>query len=147
MPGRLSWLSVCLWLRSWSQGPGISPASGSPLSGEPTLPSLSTPHPLPLKHEHALFLSPTQINKILKKKKKTNKGATNKATSHNKKLFMVHLLFNRYLIIYYPFHTSIISLKLLFRYIITPIYKDGDIKTPTIVLHNVILNKLTKVAN
>ena len=26
----LSWLSLCLWLRSWSQGPGIEPFVGLP---------------------------------------------------------------------------------------------------------------------
>ena len=34
VPGWFSVLSVCLWLRSWSQGQGLSPASSSLLSGE-----------------------------------------------------------------------------------------------------------------
>ena len=30
VPGWLSWLTVCLWLGSWSQGPGIKPHMGLP---------------------------------------------------------------------------------------------------------------------
>ena len=41
-PGWLSQLSVCLWLRSWSQSPGIE--SDSLLRGEPASPSPSACH-------------------------------------------------------------------------------------------------------
>ena len=40
-PGWLSGLSLCLRLRSWSQGPGMEPHMGSLLRMEPASPSLS----------------------------------------------------------------------------------------------------------
>ena len=51
--GRLSQLSTCLWLRSWSQGPEIEPpSSGSLLGREPASPSLSPPHTQTDIHTH-----------------------------------------------------------------------------------------------
>ena len=57
-PGWFSGLSLCLWLRSWSQVLGSSPTSGSLLSGEPasSFPSAAPP-------ACPLSLSVCQINK------------------------------------------------------------------------------------
>ena len=67
-PGWLSWLSVCLPLRSWSQGPGSSPMSGSLMSRESAAPSSSGP-----PHLLVLILSSlSQINKQNLKKKSGN---------------------------------------------------------------------------
>ena len=58
-PGWLSRLSGCLQLRSWSQNPGIEPHA--PAYREPASPS----PPWPCALLHALFLSLSQINKII----------------------------------------------------------------------------------
>ena len=60
-PGWLSWLSICLWLDHEPRVLGLSPASGSLLSRDPTSPS-----PPALSPAHAL----SQISKIFKKKEK-----------------------------------------------------------------------------
>ena len=63
--GALEWLSrlgICVWLRPWSQGPGMSSTWDSLLSGEPASPSAPPP-------ACALSLSLYQINKIFLKKK------------------------------------------------------------------------------
>ena len=67
--GWLSWLGVCLWLRSWSQGPGMdSSCIRLPARGGSLL--LLLPLPLPGLCSLSLSHSVSQINKILKKKKK-----------------------------------------------------------------------------
>ena len=65
-PWWLGWLSGCLPLRSWSQGPRIKPHILLPALWGVCF-SLSLCLPLPWAHECICFLS--QINKILKKKK------------------------------------------------------------------------------
>ena len=63
----LSPLSICLWLRSWSQSPGIKPCIGPPVQqGSCFSFSLCSISSLVLSHGCSL----SQINKILKKKKK-----------------------------------------------------------------------------
>ena len=57
MPGWLRWLGICLWLRSWSRGPGIELGSSLFSTG-----SASPPTPSPCSC--SLSLS----NKVLKKK-------------------------------------------------------------------------------
>ena len=58
-PGWLSRLSICLWLRSWSWGPGIEPHIGRPaLRGV-----CSYLSPLPHPHLCSLAHSLSQINK------------------------------------------------------------------------------------
>ena len=47
-PGRLSQLSVSLWLRSWFQGPGLEPFIRLHTQGRVCLRILSLPLPLPL---------------------------------------------------------------------------------------------------
>jgi len=59
--GWLRWLSICLWLRSGSQGPGTEPQVDSQLSREPASPSASASPPA-----HALCISVSQMNNILK---------------------------------------------------------------------------------
>ena len=54
-PERLSWLSICLWFRSWSQGLGIEPHVRLLIQQ-----TLLLPLPLPPACAHALFLC--QIN-------------------------------------------------------------------------------------
>ena len=58
-PGWLSWLSICLWFRSWSQGPGIEPRVGLPAQQSLSLPFLS--------------LALSQINKIFLKREEKKK--------------------------------------------------------------------------
>ena len=63
MSGWLSWLSVCLRFRSWSQDSGIKPHGGLPAQwGEPACFSLCSLHPPPLL---VLTSSLSQINKII----------------------------------------------------------------------------------
>ena len=61
-PGWLSWLSVCLWRRSWFQGPGIEPCMGLPVGKEPASPSPAVLS-LACTHSHSLSLALSQINK------------------------------------------------------------------------------------
>ena len=77
-PGWLSQLSICLRLRSWSQGPGIKPRLHEALcsAGSLLLPLLlpSSPARAPTcARTHAL----SQINKVLKKKKRVGLRLTN----------------------------------------------------------------------
>ena len=58
-PGWLNWLSICFWLRSWSQCPGISSVSGSLFSRESASLPASTPSLL------CTLPPPSQINKYL----------------------------------------------------------------------------------
>ena len=59
-PGWLSQLSVCFWLRSWSQGPGMEPQLGNLCSAG----GLLLPLPLPLSPCSCLCMcSFSQINK------------------------------------------------------------------------------------
>ena len=51
-PGSLSWLNICLWLRSRSQVLGLSPTLGSLVSRESASPSPFVPPP----HLYALSL-------------------------------------------------------------------------------------------
>ena len=59
MPEWLSWLSICLWHRSWPQGPGLEPCIQLPAQGGSLLLPLPLPLSLPL-----LMLSHKSINKI-----------------------------------------------------------------------------------
>lgn len=64
-PGWLTWLSICLWHRSWSWHPGIKPYIPNLLSGESTSPSPFDP---PLCSGSFLFplsLSFSQMNNFL----------------------------------------------------------------------------------
>ena len=71
VPGWLSWLSDCLWLRSWSQGPRIelSVMSSSQLSGESASPSPSASTPacaLSLSHSPTKYFNRNKINQYMR---------------------------------------------------------------------------------
>ena len=66
VPGWLSWLSICLWLMSWSLA-HLGPTSGSLLSGEPTAPS-------PYACCSAYLCSSCQISKSNLRKKKRRRS-------------------------------------------------------------------------
>ena len=68
-PGWLSWLSICLPLRSWYQNTGIQPHIGIPAQWRVCF-SLSTLSPLPLHYVCvlSLLLTFSQINKEKEKK-------------------------------------------------------------------------------